>query len=98
MKVIFLKNASLEFRDAVKYYNTERQGLGFEFANEVKASLTRIKQYPEIWIEIDTGIRKCIVKRFPYAILYTVDDDLVIIVAVMHMKRMPSYWKERIDN
>ena len=98
MRAIFLEEALLELRDAVRYYNKERQGLGFELAHEVRASLGRIKEYPEIWIEIDSGIRKCIVKRFPYAVLYTVDDDLVIIIALMHMKRMPFYWKDRVDN
>ena len=98
MRLIFLDDALLEFRDAVKYYNTERRGLGFDFANEVRSSLVRLKQYPEIWIEIDAGIRKCIVKRFPYALLYTVHDDLVIVIALMHMKRVTFYWKERVDN
>lgn len=98
MKVIFIDEASDELHGAVKYYNKERPGLGFEFANEVKVALSRIRYYPEIWIEIDPGIRKCIIKRFPYALLYIMDNSQIVIIAVMHMKRKPGYWKTRIQN
>lgn len=97
-KVIFINKASEELHDVVRYYNNERQGLGFEFANEVKATLSRICFYPETWLEIDPGIRKCIVKRFPYALLYIYENSQIIIIAIMHMKRKPDYWKKRIQN
>lgn len=98
MKICFVDEASGEFRDAVEYYNEQRQGLGFELANEVKATLSRIGLYPVTWPEFESGIRKCIVKRFPYALIYTVEDDVIIILAVMHMKRKPDYWKNRNNN
>ncbi len=98
MKIFFIDEASDEFRDAVEYYNEQRQGLGFEFANEVKATLSRIGIYPVTWPELESGIRKCIIKRFPYALIYTIEDDLIIILAIMHMKRKPDYWKNRNNN
>jgi len=97
-KIIFIDKASEELHAAVKYYNKERPGLGFEFANEVKSTLSRIRLHPEVWAEIDEGIRKCIVKRFPYALLYLFDNSKIVIIAVMHMKKKPGYWKTRIPN
>lgn len=97
-KVIFIDRASEELHNAVRYYNKERPGLGFEFANEVKATLSRIRFYPETWLEIDFGIRKCIVKRFPYALVYIYENSQIVIIAIMHMKRKPNYWKSRIQN
>ena len=97
-RIIFINKASDELHAAVKYYNKERPGLGFEFANEIRSTLSRMRLHPEIWVEIDSGIRRCIVKRFPYAILYLYENSQIVIIAVMHMKKKPDYWKARIPN
>jgi len=93
----FLEEATDEFSDAVRYYNSERPGLGYELAVEVKNSLERIKKYPESWTEIIPGIRKCIVNRFPYAVLYHKKSEVILIIAIMHLKRKPRNWKVRLE-
>jgi len=97
MRARFRAEAAEEFAEAVRYYNGERPGLGFELAGEVRNAIKRIKKYPESWPEIAPDIRKCIVNRFPYSILYCLESGLVLVIALMHMKRMPGYWKNRID-
>jgi hypothetical protein len=96
MKLRFFEEASDEFSEAVKYYNDERPGLGFEFALEIKKSLSRIKKYPDSWPELTTEIRRCIVNRFPFAILFSNIDNIIFVIALMHMKRKPGYWKNRM--
>ncbi len=96
MDIKFRKEAADEFASAVKYYNKERPGLGYEFALEIRSTLKRIKIFQEAWPFITPNIRKCIVKRFPFAILYYIENKYVLIIAVMHLKRKPGYWQNRI--
>jgi hypothetical protein len=49
MKISYLDAADAEFQEAIDYYNTQGAGLGFEFADEVKAAVARIRNYPKAW-------------------------------------------------
>ncbi len=97
MKTRFLDAAKAEFAGAVEYYNLEREGLGFEFAAEVRRTIERILQYPEAWPAQSEQTRRCRCNRFPYAVLYTVRDDDLVVVAVMHMRRDPEVWQARLE-
>ncbi len=91
----FRPEAADELHEAVRYYNKERPGLGFEFAAELRNALNRIKRYPDSWPLISPNIRKCIVNKFPFAVLYYRGNELLLVVAIMHMKRKPGYWQNR---
>jgi plasmid stabilization system protein ParE len=96
MMVEFLDTAKAELVDAIDYYNTESEGLGYEFAAEVKRTIERIVQYPHAWSPISERTRRCRTKRFPYGVIYHVRDDIILIVAVMHLHRNPESWKARL--
>jgi plasmid stabilization system protein ParE len=96
MNVSYLDAADSEFDEAIAYYNTQRAGLGFEFADEVKEAVERIKNYPDAWTPLSERVRRCQVHRFPYRIIYQVRDDLLIIVAVQHHRRKPENWRTRL--
>lgn len=96
MNVEFLLPAEQEFFEAVEYYNTECEGLGYEFALEVRSTLERIIQYADVWHPISKRTRRCRTKRFPYSIIYQIRTDMILVVAVMHMHRNPQTWQERI--
>ncbi len=96
MKVIFSEIAKLELNDAVAYYELELEGLGKRFKREVKVSISRILKYPEAW-PIERGeIRKCLIRVFPYKILYSIENDHIFIIAISHQHRKPDYWVDRI--
>lgn len=97
MKVRVLSCAEREFREAVDFYNDERPGLGYEFAEEVQRTLDRISAFPEAWPLFSQRARRCIVRRFPYGVLYQVRADCVVVVALLHMKRSPQTWQEGAD-
>lgn len=97
MKVHVLSCAEREFVAAIDFYNSERAGLGYEFAEEVKDTLNRIAVFPEAWPLFSRRARRCFVRRFPYAVLYQVRDDSVLVVALLHTKRNPQTWQERAD-
>ncbi len=96
MNIRFLEPARAELIDTVNYYNRQRQGLGVEFAEEVRAATDRIIEYPEAWPLIAKRTRRCRTKRFPYGIIYQVRGDTILIVAVLHLRREPRNWKARI--
>lgn len=97
MTSVFHPEARDEFRAAVEYYNEAETGLGVDFAGEVEAAVGLIEAFPNSWTEVAFGIRRCLVRRYPFALLYGIECDMVVIYAVMHTRRDPDYWKSRLD-
>lgn len=93
MNVDFLDPAEAEFVDAIAYYNTQSEGLGYDFAAEVKRTIERIVQYPDAWALLSQRTRRCRTNRFPYGVVYEVRGDTILIVAVMHLHKHPESWK-----
>jgi toxin ParE1/3/4 len=91
----FHPDALEEYREAVRFYEAARVGLGRRFDNEVRITIKRIVQNPTQWRIFEEDVRVCSVGVFPYQILYTVEPDHVLIVAVKHDKRHPDYWRYR---
>ena len=96
METIFLPPAKAEFTNATSYYNMQSEGLGYEFAAEVKRTLGRIVQYPDAWFKLSKRTRRCRTNRFPYGVIYQVRKEAVLIVAIMHLSREPETWKSRL--
>jgi plasmid stabilization system protein ParE len=72
-------------------------GLGYQFAIEIVPAVERIKANPGTWPVLDDQVRRCLVHRFPYGVIYSVDEQKseILILAVMHLHRQPGYWSER---
>jgi len=92
----FITPASDELRRAAFDYNEKVSGLGLEFLDEIDRAIERILKNPLAWRQISPNHRRCRTKRFPYALVYSIDSDLIIIVSVMHLHRHPDAWKENI--
>ncbi len=96
MKTVrFLRPAELELLDAAQYYELQATGLGTEFLDKIDAAIEDIRKHPDRWPILKTNIRRRLVHRFPYALLYRVDSDEIIIQATMHLRRRPDYWFNR---
>lgn len=95
MKIEFLKSAQTELDQAFEWYETQQKDLGEQFLNELNAAIRRIVSYPESYILIEKNVRRCLVKRFSYGILYGIDADKIIVIAVAHLHRKPDYWIDR---
>ena len=92
MRVIFTRTARQELEDAARYYELEYSGLGHRFKEEVKKAALRISEYPHAW-SIERGdIRKCLLHKFPYKLMYSVEEDHILVIAVAHQHRKPDYW------
>lgn len=97
MSCSFHPEARREFEQAIDYYEDREPGLGLDFAAEVHNTIERIVDYPEAWSEVESGIRRCLVKRFPYGVLYAVHHGQIVVLAVMHLHRRPGYWRDRAE-
>lgn len=98
MRVVFSALAKQELEDAARYYELEHEGLGKTFKGEVKNAARRIAKYPQAWSVERDEIRKCLLHKFPYKLLYSIEKDHILVIAVAHMHRRPDYWVERIIN
>jgi plasmid stabilization system protein ParE len=96
MNFQFHPEALQEYIEATNYYREISPSLSNAFVMEVENSINQILLYPQAWQPLDDGVRRCLVKRFPFGIYYTVEDNkFFTIQAVMHLSRKPGYWKER---
>jgi len=97
-KILFLEPAKFEMIESAEFYEQKSKGLGKSFLSSVRKATQIIKRDTLVWpiVDFEDQIRRYILKRFPYAILYRDEIDKVIIIAVMHMHREPYYWKNRI--
>jgi plasmid stabilization system protein ParE len=96
MRIEFLDPAKKELAGAIAYYNRESEGLGYRFAGEVRRTLSRILQYPQAWPPISERTRRCRTSGFPYGVIYQMRENVILVVAVMHLHRHPDSWKARL--
>ena len=95
MNIRFIELAQNELDDAFDWYEMEQSGLGRRFLAEIQSALKRITAFPGSCSVIAPGLRRCMTRKFPYMLVYGLEKDTVIIVAVAHMHRTPHYWQGR---
>ena len=95
MNFAFHPEAEEEFNHAIGYYEAIRPGLGYDYSIEIYTAIQRSVSLPETWPILAGEIRRSLVKRFPYAVLYAEEEDGIFIIAIMHLHRHPDYWKDR---
>ena len=94
-KYYFHPDAVAELHASVDYYENTLTGLGKDFAEEIYSAINLILQYPESWSKVTKNARRCLVNRFPYGVIYQVDNEEIYIIAIMHLHKKPNYWKKR---
>ena len=95
MKYVFHPEALAEYSEAVQYYDEQRTEIAQAFINAIEDAIFRIREYPNRYATIDEDIRRCMTRKFPFGILYTIEQDNILILAVMHCSREAGYWKNR---
>jgi plasmid stabilization system protein ParE len=95
MPVSFHELAKLELDEAAAYYESESVGLGRAFITEVERCTDEIVRHPDAGPVVQGSIRRRLIRRFPYALLYRVKPSEIRILAVMNVTRRPAYWVGR---
>jgi plasmid stabilization system protein ParE len=96
MRFEFHPEALAEYEDAARYYAGCQDGLELRFIAAVEHAVQGIIETPERWLVLEDDIHRCLTRVFPYAVLYSIEPDYVLIIAVMHSHREPGYWRKRI--
>ena len=94
-EVKFLPEADIDYREAIVWYEarSSQAASGFEAAFEV--ALRQITEAPERWTRCDEKHRFYSLRRYPFSIIYRIETDLILIVAVAHVRRSENFWKNR---
>jgi toxin ParE1/3/4 len=98
MKFEFHPEALAEYQEAARYYAGCQKGLELRFMAAVEHAIEQIVETPNRWPVLDDEIHRCLTRVFPYAVLYSIEPDYILIVALMHSHRKPGYWQTRIPN
>ncbi|MEH2296735.1 type II toxin-antitoxin system RelE/ParE family toxin [Nostoc sp.] len=92
-RIVFHPSAEQELVDATSYYEEKNQGLGLDYLTEVEGAVNLLMCYPAAGVVVRGFVRRLILPKFPYSLLYrVVNDDLIRILAIAHHKRQPLYW------
>ena len=96
MRHEFHPEAVWEFQEAVQFFQQRGRKLGQRFAWEIRSTIAKIIPNPDRWCVVEQDVRRCLVRVFPYAVLYVIEADYILIVAIAHGKRRPGYWRNRL--
>jgi plasmid stabilization system protein ParE len=97
VNVRFLTLARQEVADAVLWLEEKQPGRGVDFLEALDRAVRLIKTYPLVAQEIEPEIRRCLLDRFPYALIYGIHDETIVVIAVAHTHREPHYWLDRLS-
>jgi plasmid stabilization system protein ParE len=92
---LFRPAAAADVEEAALWYEQRRAGLGREFLAAADEAMSRVMATPEGYSVVYKDRRRVLLRRFPYALIYRLVDDQVVVLAVMHAKRHPSVWRSR---
>ena len=92
----FHPSARLELRAAAEFYRDELPGLGRAFVSEVRAAIALISEFPQSGAPDPQGVRSVFLRRFPFTLVYRLGPEAIEIVAAMHQRQRPGYWRDRL--
>ena len=95
-KLTYRFEAELNIEETAKWYEKQQQNLGFDFLDEVEKKGLLIESNPFIFEKVYKSLHRAVVERFPFNIFYFVEENSIIVVAVIHGSRHPKKWQKRI--
>jgi len=91
----FHPDVAKDLKSSYLWYQSQAQGLGDDFLNELETAYNAIQELPTTWPLFQHGFRRYLLSRFPFSIIYKEHLEFIYIVAVMHNSRKPGYWVKR---
>ena len=93
--ILIHETAEAEISEAADFYDVEDPGLGNIFIDEVERAIEIIARFPEAATLVRGRVRKKLLVKFPYSLIYSVRSDEIRLLAVAHQRRRPFYWRGR---
>jgi toxin ParE2 len=97
MNIRLLEPALAELDEAIAWYAEQVPRLDQKFLDEIEQARRRIVEYPYAWHALGDGIRRFRLWRFPYGLIYAVEAEEIVVIAVAHLHREPTYWRSRVS-
>ena len=97
MRLEFHPEAEVEFIEAAAYYERQVSGLGQRFGADVRRALDVLLAHPVSGVAVDDDLRKYVLPRFPFSIIYSLSTDVVRVEVLAHQSRRPGYWRSRVQ-
>ena len=94
-EIVVRPEAEAEITEAFRWYEDKSEGLGSEFMRALEASLSYIQRNPTAYATIHKQMRRALLRRFPYSVIYLIDGGKIIILACFHASRNPKQWRNR---
>ena len=93
--IAILAGARADLRGAYDWYFERNPEAASSFIRDIEAGLATISENPLMWPPYIEGTRRCVLRRFPFSIVYRVKDSSILVVAFAHGRRRPGYWRNR---
>jgi toxin ParE1/3/4 len=97
--LVFHPLAERELIAAARFYETRASGLGANFIRQIECTLADVVVHPNagsLFMGMGTTIRRRLMQRFPFGVVYEVETENISVIAIMHLRRRPGYWKRRL--
>jgi hypothetical protein len=89
--VTFLALAQDELADTFEAFEYKQKNLGYAFVQEIYNTIEYIKSHPDVWTKSSQNTQRCIIKNFPYSIIYQKSEDTIVILAIASLLKAPRY-------
>jgi plasmid stabilization system protein ParE len=95
-RLVFRTQAVRELSVAIDNYRQENPVAAVEIAEIVEHAIGTIERNPFLYQVLEGNIRRAVLRRFPYVLVYLADETEVVIIACAHTSRDPKYWRDRL--
>ena len=96
-RIVVRPEAAREVQEAFDWYEERSEGLGLEFLRAADASLAGVQRNPSAFPKVHKEVRRALIRKFPYALFYIIEEDRIVVVACFHAKRDPIDWLRRAE-
>ena len=98
MQILFRPEAKTEAVEAQGWYESRSPGLGFEFVRSIEAALEGAARNPEAFAFVEGALRRVILRKFPYSLIFRAQSEQLLVVAIFHHRRKPRSWVSRVGS
>ncbi len=96
LDIFIFPEAEEEITASFEWYEEQANGLGLDFISELDRAINSIQSLPGVWPKYQAHYQRFLLSRFPFSIVFEVEEQQIVIYAVMHNSRKPGYWNDRI--
>jgi len=97
VKVVFSAAARRQIYEVAVSYARERRVLGVDFVESVYGAVDLIQVFPRIGARVNDRYRKLVLQRFPYVVIYSIEQGRLRITAISHQRQDPDGWRHRAE-